>query len=82
MDHTRIPAPEFSAEVFYKKMDDVLDFIDNSNLELNQLVEADLLTGEGRSWGLELEVKKETGKLQGWVNYTYSKSERKTHRYQ
>ena len=69
---------EFSAEVFYKKMDDVLDYIDNANLELNQLVEADLLTGEGRAWGLELEVKKETGKWQGWVNYTLSRSERKT----
>lgn len=69
---------EFSAEVFYKKMDDVLDFIDNANLELNPLVEADLLTGKGRSFGLELEVKKETGKWQGWVNYTLSKSERQT----
>jgi hypothetical protein len=69
---------EFSAEVFYKKMDDVLDYIDNANLELNQLVEADLMTGKGRSWGLELEVKKETGKWQGWVNYTLSRSERKT----
>lgn len=69
---------EFSAEVFYKKMDDVLDYIDNANLELNQLVEGDLLTGEGRAVGLELEVKKETGKWQGWVNYTLSKSERKT----
>jgi hypothetical protein len=69
---------EFSAEVFYKKMDDVLDYIDNANLELNQLVEADLLTGKGRAMGLELEVKKETGKWQGWVNYTLSKSERKT----
>lgn len=69
---------EFSAEVFYKKMDDVLDYIDNANLELNQLVEGDLLTGKGRAMGLELEVKKETGKWQGWVNYTLSKSERKT----
>ncbi|MDF2191116.1 TonB-dependent receptor [Paraflavitalea sp. CAU 1676] len=69
---------EFSAEVFYKKMDDVLDYIDNANLELNQMVEADLLTGKGRSWGVELEVKKETGKWQGWVNYTYSRSERQT----
>ncbi|HEY4147844.1 MAG TPA: TonB-dependent receptor, partial [Chitinophagaceae bacterium] len=34
---------EFSAEVFYKKMHDVLDYIDNANLQLNQLVEADLI---------------------------------------
>ncbi len=32
-------------------MGDVLDFIDNSNLELNQMVEADLLTGEGTVMG-------------------------------
>ena len=71
-------ALEFSAEVFYKKMANVLDYIDNANLELNQLVEADLLSGKGKAYGVELEVKKETGKWQGWVNYTWSKSWRKT----
>jgi hypothetical protein len=69
---------ELSAEVFYKSMSNVLDYIDNANLELNQLVEADLLTGKGKAYGLELEVKKETGKWQGWVNYTWSKSWRQT----
>ena len=69
---------ELSAEVFYKKMAGVLDYIDNADLELNQLVEAELLTGKGQAYGLELEVKKETGKWQGWVNYTLSKSSRKT----
>jgi hypothetical protein len=59
-------------------MGDVLDYIDNADLELNQLVEAELLTGKGRAYGLELEVKKETGKWQGWINYTLSKSSRKT----
>jgi len=69
---------ELSAEVFYKKMGGVLDYIDNADLELNQLVEAELLTGKGKAYGLELEVKKETGKWQGWINYTLSKSSRKT----
>ena len=69
---------EFSAEVFYKKMDDLLDYVDNSNLYLNELVEGDLLTGKGKSYGLELEVRKETGKWQGAVNYTWSRSWRKT----
>ncbi|RYG02520.1 MAG: TonB-dependent receptor [Chitinophagaceae bacterium] len=69
---------ELSAEVFYKKMDGVLDYIDNASLSLNQLVEADLLTGRGKAFGLELEVKKETGKWQGWINYTWSRSLRKT----
>lgn len=69
---------ELSAEVFYKTMSGVLDYIDNANLQLNQLVEADLLTGKGKAYGAEFEVKKETGKWQGWVNYTWSKSLRKT----
>jgi outer membrane receptor protein involved in Fe transport len=69
---------ELSAEVFYKKMNDLLDFIDNANLDLNPLVEADLLTGKGKSYGVELEVKKETGRMQGWLNYTWSRSWRKT----
>lgn len=69
---------ELSAEVFYKKMDDLLDYIDNANLELNHYVEADLLTGKGKSYGVELEARKETGKWQGWVNYTWSRSWRKT----
>ena len=69
---------EISIETFYKKMNDLLDYMDNSNLNLNQLVEADLLTGKGKSYGIELEVKKETGKWQGWMNYTLSRSLRKT----
>ncbi|HTL08058.1 MAG TPA: TonB-dependent receptor, partial [Chitinophagaceae bacterium] len=69
---------EFSAEVFYKRMNDLLDYVDKANLYLNELVEADLLTGKGKSYGLELEVRKETGKWQGAVNYTWSRSWRKT----
>ncbi|HSC37477.1 MAG TPA: TonB-dependent receptor, partial [Chitinophagaceae bacterium] len=69
---------EFSAELFYKKMSDVLDYIDNANLQLNQLVEADLTTGQGKAYGAEFEIKKETGKWQGWINYTWSRSYRKT----
>ncbi len=69
---------ELSAEVFYKTMSGVLDYIDNASLELNQLVEGDLLTGKGKAYGAELEVKKEAGKWQGWVNYTWSRSLRKT----
>ncbi len=69
---------ELSAEIFYKKMYDLLDYIDNANLELNHYVEADLLTGRGKAYGIELEARKETGKWQGWVNYTWSRSLRQT----
>lgn len=74
-----LPIPiELSAEFFYKKMDDVLDYIDNANLELNPEVEGDLLMGKGKAYGVELEARKESGKWQGWVNYTWSRSYRKT----
>lgn len=69
---------ELSAEVFYKKMKNQLDYIDGSTLDLNPQVEADLMSGTGKAYGVELEVKKESGKWQGWVNYTWSRSYRKT----
>ncbi|WP_291911155.1 TonB-dependent receptor [Chitinophaga sp. CB10] len=69
---------EVSAEVFYKTTDHQLDYIDNANLQLNPLIEADLLPSQGRAYGLELYAKKDIGKTTGWVSYTLSRTERKT----
>jgi len=68
---------ETSAEVYYKNLQNQLDYVDNSNLLLNRYLEADLIQGKGRAYGLELYVKKTRGKLNGWVSYTLSKTERK-----
>lgn len=68
---------ETSAEVYYKYMQNQLDYVDNASLLLNKYLEADLVQGLGRAYGLELYVKKRTGKLNGWVSYTLSKTERK-----
>lgn len=67
---------ELSAEVFYKAMQNQIDYIDGANLLLNTQLEAELLSGKGRAYGLELYFKKNTGKLTGWIAYTLSKSER------
>ncbi|MGX5820575.1 TonB-dependent receptor [Chitinophaga lutea] len=69
---------ELSAEVFYKSMQDQLDYIDDADLYLNELTEADLLASQGRAYGLELYAKKDVGKTTGWISYTLSRSERKT----
>jgi hypothetical protein len=69
---------ELSAEVFYKNMEHQLDYIDNANLQLNQLIEADLLPSHSRSYGLEIMAKKEIGATSGWISYTLSRSERQT----
>lgn len=67
---------EASAEVYYKDMQNQIDFRDNAELLLNNNIEAEILTGTGKAYGLELMVKKQTGKLTGWASYTLSHTER------
>ena len=66
----------FSAEVYYKWLQHQLDYRDGARLNPTTDVESNLLYGRGRAYGLELLVRKETGRLTGWVAYTLSKSER------
>ena len=69
-------AYEASAEVFYKTMTNQIDYINGAQTKLNKNLEGELLYGQGRAYGLELYVKKNTGRINGWVSYTLSKSER------
>ena len=63
-----------SAEVFYKTMQNILDFKDGAQLILNKHLETDLLQGKGLSYGAEISVSKNTGRITGSLNYTYSRS--------
>ncbi|MBA4411552.1 MAG: hypothetical protein C0397_19300 [Odoribacter sp.] len=65
---------ETSAEVYYKKMNNVIDYIDGAELFLNEDLETELLRGKGYAYGLELYAKKQEGRLTGWLSYTLSKS--------
>nr|WP_225871281.1 TonB-dependent receptor [Pedobacter cryotolerans] len=67
---------EFSAEVYYKPMQNQIEYRNGTDLRGNQNVEADLIYGKGRAYGLELFFKKKYGKFNGWVGYTLSKTER------
>ncbi len=67
---------ETSAEVYYKKMENVIDYIDGAELFLKENLETELLHGSGYAYGLELYAKKQEGRLTGWVSYTLSKSMR------
>ncbi len=67
---------ELSVETYYKELQNQIDYVDGADLLLNQQLETDLLTGKGRAYGLELYLKKNVGKLNGWVSYTLAKSER------
>jgi hypothetical protein len=69
---------ETSIEGFYKNMRNQLEYIDEADLLLNPRLEADLLQGKGRAYGAELYVKKNTGRITGFVSYTLSRTERFT----
>ncbi|GGH71223.1 hypothetical protein HNQ91_003182 [Filimonas zeae] len=66
------------AETFYKKIKNKADYIDGADLLGIDAVETVLLNGEARAYGLEMMLKKNTGKLTGWVSYTLSKAEQRT----
>lgn len=68
---------ELSAEVYYKRFDQSIDFRDHANLLLNANLEGELRVGIGRAYGLELMAKKDRGRLTGWISYTLSKAEKK-----
>lgn len=70
-------AYEFSCEIYYKDMQNQIDYKDGAELNFNENVEAELLMGKGRAYGMELFLKKKYGKLTGWVGYTLSRTERK-----
>ncbi|SIQ57727.1 TonB-dependent receptor [Maribacter ulvicola] len=68
----------FETEVFYKDVQNRIDYIDGANLIANNAIEQVILNGEARAYGLEVLFRKNEGNLQGWLAYTLSKSEQRT----
>ncbi|MDR2843873.1 MAG: TonB-dependent receptor [Candidatus Symbiothrix sp.] len=67
---------ETSVEAYYKDMQNVIDFGEHAELLMNPQLEGEVRTGTGKAYGMELSVKKNSGKLTGFFNYTLSRSER------
>ena len=67
---------EFSAEFYYKAMQNTIDYRDGAEVTLNPTVEGELLYGIGRAYGAELLFRKRKGKFTGWLAYTISRTER------
>ena len=65
-------------EAFYKDIQNRIDYINGANLVANNEIETVILNGKARAYGLEILVKKNQGKLKGWLAYTLSKSEQLT----
>lgn len=68
---------ESSVEVYYKDMQNTIDFKDHANLLLNPQLEGEIRTGYSWSYGVEFLVQLNKPRLSGWISYTYSKTQRK-----
>ncbi|MCG8578483.1 MAG: TonB-dependent receptor [Bacteroidales bacterium] len=68
---------EFSAETYYKSMNNISDYKDGTQVMLNEDIESYVLQGEGRSYGMELYLKKKYGAFTGWISYTLSNTDNK-----
>lgn len=68
-------AYEFSAEVYYKHISDYLSYRSSAVLLMNPHLETDVISTKGRAYGIELQAKKPKGKVNGWVSYTFSRSQ-------
>jgi len=66
---------EFSAEIYYKVIQNAIDYRTGAEVNFNPYVEADLIFGDGRAYGLELLFKKRKGRFTGWVSYTLARTE-------
>lgn len=65
---------EFSIEAYHRNMKNLIDFRSGATLILNDRVEQAVLRTDGRAYGAEILLRKNAGKLNGWVSYTYSRS--------
>ena len=66
---------QLSIETYYKSMRDLVDFKNGAQPTGVDNIEVALMTGRGRSYGLEMQLDKKIGQLTGWVAYTYSRSQ-------
>ena len=69
---------EASIELYYKRLGNLIDYINNADLDMNPNIERDLINVDGYNYGAEIFVRKNTGKLQGSASCTFSKSIRKS----
>lgn len=68
------PNWQLSVESYHKWMNNQLDYVDQARLTLNPYLEAELRSGQGRAYGIELKLTKSNGPFQGWISYTYARS--------
>ena len=71
-------AYSLEVETYYKDVENRLEYIDGADLVANEAIERVVLPAHSRAYGLEILLRKNKGKLTGWIGYTLSKSEQRT----
>ncbi len=72
--YKKMPEIKFTAEIYYKKMNNQIDYTNHASMFLNPYVEGELRFGTGKSYGLELFLSKPKGSFTGWLGYSYTRS--------
>lgn len=67
---------ELSVETYYKTLGNQIEFKPGARLLLNQNIEGEMIFGKGKAYGIEVFLQKKTGRFNGWIGYTLSRSER------
>jgi len=68
---------ELSAEAYYRSFYQIVDLRQGANVIINDNVETEILSGNGKAYGVEMMIKKNVGQTTGWIAYTYSRTWRK-----
>jgi hypothetical protein len=71
---TSVPGLSLDMEVYFKRMNNLIDYRDHARMLMNPLVEEELRFGKGTAYGLETILNKEQGRLIGWISYTHSRA--------
>ncbi|NJK94126.1 MAG: hypothetical protein HC905_03590 [Bacteroidales bacterium] len=69
---------ETSVEFYYKQYKNIQEYKNEADIFMNKHIETEMVEAKGYGYGMELYVKKNTGKFNGWLSYTLSKSRRRT----
>jgi hypothetical protein len=64
---------ETSLELYFRDLNNILDYTGGATLVMNEHLETDVLNGSGMAYGAELMVKKIRGKFTGWFSYGYAR---------
>ena len=66
---------DLTAELYYKRVRNVIDYKSGAILEMNENLSDELIPTRSRAYGIELMARRNTGQLNGWVSYTWSRSQ-------